>query len=146
MTNSAEELAARAIEASRAGRAEQAAELWRATLAADPNHPQALFAEGRRRVEQGDAKGGVALPVRAEAGDRRDANIPLYLALALRMQGDYRQALEAIDRALAIDPYFFMALLSKGALLEGMLQPRHAARIYRDAIKIAPPAERLPPG
>jgi len=145
MKNSADELAARAMQASRAGRAEEAADLWRATLAADPTHPKALFAEGRRRVEQGDPQGAAALLAQAEARDQRDPDIPLYLALAQRMQGDYRQALQAIDRALAIDPYFFMALLSKGALLEGMAQPRHAARIYRDAVKIAPPPERLPP-
>ncbi len=145
MTNSAEELAARATQAGRAGRAEEAAALWRAALAADPTNPKALFAEGRRRVEQGDVSGGMALLSQAEARDKSNPEIPLYVALAQRMQGDYGHALQAIDRALAIDPYFFMALLSKGALFEGMAQPRQAARIYRDAIKIAPPPERLAP-
>ncbi len=38
-----------------------------------------------------------------------------------------------------------MALLSKGAVLERMGKPRLAAQVYKNAIKIAPPPERLAP-
>ena len=54
------------------------------------------------------------------------------------------RAFQALDRALARDPYF-MALLSKGAVLERMGKPRLAAQVYKNAIKIAPPPERLAP-
>ena len=145
MTTSGDELAARAAQAARAGRTEEAAALWREALAVDPANPRALFFEGRRRVEQGDAASAAQMLARAEAGDKANADIPLYLALAQKMQGNLTGALQTIDRALAIDPYYFMALLSKGSLLESMAQPHQAARIYRDALKIAPAPERLPP-
>jgi aspartate beta-hydroxylase len=74
----------------------------------------------------------------------REAELPLNLSLARRMQGDMAGALAALDQALAIDPYFFMALLSKGVVLEQIGQARAAARVFKDAIKIAPPPDRLP--
>ncbi len=123
----------------------EAEALWSALIAAAPEHPRALFAQGRRRVEQGDASGGLDLLLRAEAGDRSYAEIPFYAALAHRLLNDQIAALAAIDRALAIEPYFFLALLSKGAIYERMGRSKSAALIYRNAVKIAPPPERLPP-
>lgn len=145
MTATGDELAARAAQAARAGRMEEAAALWRQALAVDPNNSQALFHEGRRRVEQGDAATAASLFSRAEIADKSNADIPLYLALAQKMQGDIPGALRTIDRALALDPYSFVALLSKGSLLESMAQPRQAARVYRDAVKIAPPPVAVAP-
>ena len=46
--------------------------------------------------------------------------------------------MRALDETLAVDPYFFLALMSKGAVLERIGTPRQAARVYRDALKIAP--------
>lgn len=145
MTTTGDELAARAAQAARAGRMEEAAALWRQALAIDPANAQALFFEGRRRVEQGDAAAATAFFSRAEIADKTNADIPLYLALAQKMQGDIAGALRTIDRALALDPYSFVALLSKGSLLESMAQPRQAARVYRDAVKIAPPPAAVAP-
>ncbi len=65
-------------------------------------------------------------------------------ALALRMLGDLNGALAALDEALAIEPYDFTALLGKAAMLEQIGQGRAAADVYRNALKIAPPRDRLP--
>jgi aspartyl/asparaginyl beta-hydroxylase (cupin superfamily) len=59
-------------------------------------------------------------------------------ALCRRVLGDFAGALLALDAALAIDPYDFLAHLSKGAVLERMGRPRTAAHVYRDALKLAP--------
>jgi aspartyl/asparaginyl beta-hydroxylase (cupin superfamily) len=75
----------------------------------------------------------------------KEAELPLNLSLARRMQGDLAGALAALDQALAIDPYFFMALLSKGVVLEQAGQSRAAAKTFKDAITIAPQAAQLPP-
>jgi Tfp pilus assembly protein PilF len=61
----------------------------------------------------------------------------------LRLTGDLMGSLRRSDDALALDPYNFMALLSKGFLLEKMGRPKAAAGVYRNALKIAP--EPLPP-
>src|SRR5262245_60486768 len=68
----------------------------------------------------------------------------LHQALALRMLDRLPEALRALDAALAIDPYFFLALMSKGAVLERLGKERLAALVFRDALKIAPNAAELP--
>ena len=140
-----DELVRRAELAERSGARAEAQASWAALVATDPNHPRALFALGRQRVESGDPAGGLVLLSRAEAGDPTHAETPFFAALAHRLLGQYEQALAAIDRALAIDAYFFMALLSKGVLYEKLGRSKSAARTFKNAIKIAPPPERLPP-
>ena len=98
----------------------------------------------------------------AEALARRDAATALALldqvdaagathpaamarAMALRLSGDLAGALTVMDRALAMQPYDFVALLGKGAVLEQVGRSRTAIDVYRNAIKIAPPRDRLPP-
>ena len=66
-------------------------------------------------------------------------------ALAMRMLGDLPGALAAIDDALALQPYDFVALLAKASMLEQVGQTGAAADVYRNALKIAPPRDRLPP-
>ena len=43
------------------------------------------------------------------------------------------------DRALSMQPYDFIALLAKGALLEKLGKPKAAVASYKNALKIAPP-------
>ena len=45
-----------------------------------------------------------------------------------------------MTRALAIDPYFYPALLHKGMLLERLGKRRQAARVFKDVLKIMPDA------
>lgn len=141
----AEQLIARAEAAERSGQAAEAAQLWQSVLAKAPEHPKALVFQGKRLMERGDLASAVTVFQRAEALDPKAPETPMHLAMALRSRGELGAALAAIDRALALDPYFFLALLSKGALLEQMNQPRYAAKVYANAIKIAPSPERLPP-
>jgi aspartyl/asparaginyl beta-hydroxylase (cupin superfamily) len=66
-------------------------------------------------------------------------------AMVCRATGDLAGALAALDDALNIDPYDFVALLSKGALVERTAGERAAAAIYKNALTIAPPADEFPP-
>lgn len=97
------------------------------------------------RLHAGDPVSAAAL---LQDGIRRFPNepdLPLNLSLARRMMRDLPGALDALDDALAIDPYFFMALLSKGVIVEQLGDHRHAARLYANAVKIAPTPDMLPP-
>ncbi|HEX7037183.1 MAG TPA: aspartyl/asparaginyl beta-hydroxylase domain-containing protein [Pseudomonadales bacterium] len=58
--------------------------------------------------------------------------------------GDLTAALRDLDAVLALDPYHFLALLSKGALLEQRGLARRAAAVYKDALTIAPKDDQLP--
>jgi len=141
---SVDDLAKRAELSERIGRLGEAKALWDELISAYPNHPASLFIRGRRFVEQGDPTNALPLLSMAERLDPSRAETPLYGALAHRMAGANEEALLAVDRALSIDPYYFMALLSKGAIQERLGRPRAAARTFANAVKIAPPIERLP--
>jgi aspartyl/asparaginyl beta-hydroxylase (cupin superfamily) len=96
-------------------------------------------------LRRGDARGALTVLVDAEKNYPRNLNLKLNLALVRRTLADFQGALAALDQALAIDPYFFLALLSKGSVLEQMGQARRAAEIYRNALEIAPPPGQTPP-
>lgn len=95
-------------------------------------------------LQAGDAIGALDVLNQAASAYPRDAEVRLQQAAALRTMARLPDALSALDAALAIDPYFFLALLSKGAILERMAQPRLAAKTYRNALNIAPRPEHTP--
>ena len=77
-----------------------------------------------------------------------EASVREALALVLDMSGfevttavDGREAI----RTLAIDPYYYPALLAKGMLLERGGETRKAALVYKDLLKIVPPDSEIPP-
>lgn len=111
----------------------------------DPAAIDALVAEAMVAARRGDASGALALLRKAEAAAPGDPNLKMQQALVYRITGALPQAIAALDQALAIDPYNFLALLSKGAVLEKLSGARAAARVYRHAIEIAPPDDKLPP-
>src|SRR4051794_9317336 len=129
-----------------AGRMEVSARLFSEFLTLSPNHPQALFHLAQVRLGLNETAAAIQLFERAERADATAPAIPLNLAFAYRAQGDTARELAALDRALTIDPYYLPALLAKGRAAERAGKTRHAARIYKDALSIAPPDEQLQPG
>jgi aspartyl/asparaginyl beta-hydroxylase (cupin superfamily) len=106
---------------------------------------QQSIAAALAALQRGDARGALAMLLEAEKSDPKDLGVKLHLALAQRSLGDFPAALRALDTALAIDPYFFLAMLSKGIVLERMGRMKFAAQIYRNALKIAPRPEDAAP-
>jgi len=105
----------------------------------------ALLRDAQGRVRQGDARGALEMLDAARAEHDGSVDLHMNIAIAQRALGDYPAAIVALNAALAIEPYTFMAHLSKGFLLEQMGQERNAAEVYRNALRIAPPEEQLPP-
>jgi aspartyl/asparaginyl beta-hydroxylase (cupin superfamily) len=138
-------LAQAALAAMRAGRMDEAAHTWDQILARAPEHAQALLYRGQIALLRKDVAGATALLERAAEAAPREPAIVLNMAFACRAAGDLAGEAENLERALTLDPYFFPALLAKGAMLERAGHPRSAAQVYRNAIKIAPPEERVPP-
>ena len=95
-------------------------------------------------LKRGATQSALAMLNDLEQQEPADPQIKLDKALALRLQGNLAAALAALDAALAIDPYFFLALLSKGSVLEQMGKRRVAAQVYRNALRIAPRPEYTP--
>ena len=96
-------------------------------------------------LKRGDPVLALKSLAKIEAALGPQIDIKLNVALAHRMMGRYSQALEALDAALQLDPYQFMALLSKASILERMGNRTEAAKIYKHALLLAPPDDQTPP-
>src|SRR5688572_3299224 len=114
------------------------------TVEGSPTVKQSIAA-ALATLQRGDARGALGMLLEAERSDPNDLGVKLHLALAQRTLGDFPAALRALDAALAIDPYSFIALLSKGIVLERMGRTKFAALVYRNALRIAPRPENTAP-
>ncbi|MBN8552455.1 MAG: aspartyl/asparaginyl beta-hydroxylase domain-containing protein [Caulobacterales bacterium] len=104
-----------------------------------------LIEAAERALAARDFATALALLSQSEAMTGATERTAMLRAAALRASGDLGGALGALDDVLAGQPYHFVALLSKGAILEQAGSGTAAVEVYRNAIKIAPPAERVPP-
>jgi len=106
--------------------------------------PDMLKASADRALSAGDPAGAIPLFEQAAAAAPDRLDIWLGLAASRRAVGDSERSLQAIDRALNVDPRCYPALLMKGSLLESLGQPKAAATIYADALSIAPDEGGMP--
>jgi aspartate beta-hydroxylase len=111
---------------------------------ADSRQPD-LSAALQAALQRGDRNGAMSLLREAEAAAPQDKALKMQRAMVCRAIGDLAGALFALDEALALDPYDFVALLSKGALMERTAGERAAAAIYKNALLVAPPPDEMPP-
>ncbi|HEX6741776.1 MAG TPA: aspartyl/asparaginyl beta-hydroxylase domain-containing protein [Sphingomicrobium sp.] len=107
--------------------------------------------EARLLEEQADraaAAGQVAaarsLLEQAVASDGAPIELWIKLSAMRKASGDLKGALEAIDRALALSPLDFSALLSRAVILDGLHDPG-AGEAYGHALAQLPPNEPVPP-
>lgn len=113
-------------------------------VAGDPS-PYQLLADAMAAMRRGDSRSALANVVQAELAAPHDPQVKMQKAMIHRMSGALPAALAALDEALALDPYNFLALLSKGAIVERMSGERVAARVYENALRLAPADDKLPP-
>lgn len=104
------------------------------------------IADAQSMVRSSDGKGALARLETAVAEFPEDLDLRLNLAMVHRLLGDLKASMVSLNSALTIDPYSFMAHLSKGLVLEQMGAERSAADSYRNALKMAPPAGQRPQG
>lgn len=100
--------------------------------------PEALLRDIQQALGRRDGAAAVRLIDEALGQAPGDIDLRLQKAMALRLQGDLEGALAALDAALDLEPYHFVALLSKAAVVERLSGPRKAWQIYRNALKILP--------
>jgi hypothetical protein len=103
-----------------------------------------LLRRAAEAIARRDPAGALQLIDQADALGRTHSGT-LNRALALRLLGDFHGSLAVLDDALAMQPYDFVALLAKAAMLEKIGGERTAADTYKNALKIAPPRKHCPP-
>lgn len=105
-------------------------------------HPDDLAARldlGQRYLERGDAEGAVEQYLEALRIDPRSAEAHAQLGFVLHAAGRPEEGLQAVDRALEIDPRYPLALYYRGLiLLEGLDRPRQAADALEGYLREAP--------
>ncbi len=138
-------LAAAATTAVNQGKWDQAESFWTQVLALEPRHPQALYSLGVHAFKRGQLVQALQYLQAAHASAPSDPAVLLSVSVVLREQGDGEGELRALEASLAADPYFLPALLSKATYLERHGQPKVAAAVYRNALKVAPPEPHWPP-
>jgi aspartyl/asparaginyl beta-hydroxylase (cupin superfamily) len=132
----------RMIQASRAagaaGRAAEADQLLARVAQLAPSHPAVLNELGVRMMQRGAAAPARELFQRATQADPGHPDLWSNLASSLHALNLLPEELEAIERALALEPRHLAALLQKGTLLEQRGDQHNAARTYRNALATVP--------
>ncbi|MEO0437847.1 MAG: aspartyl/asparaginyl beta-hydroxylase domain-containing protein [Pseudomonadota bacterium] len=105
---------------------------------------KAQISAAQTMLRSGDGSGALQLLEQAVQENPNSSDLYMNVAMAHRATGSLPAAVNALNRALAIEPYSFLALLSKGSILEQMNQPKGAAEVYKNALKIAPAAQNAP--
>jgi aspartate beta-hydroxylase len=105
---------------------------------------QALNTLGMRALQNGQYSEARDYLEKAVAADSGNPLLWFHLALTCRAQADAGGEAAALERALAIDPYFYLALLQKGTLLERQGKPRQAAKSYLSFLACLPAPAQQP--
>jgi aspartate beta-hydroxylase len=115
------------------------------TVAGQDTSPEQFLADAVAAMRRGDSRAALACVAQAEQVAPFDPHVKMQKAMIHRVSGALPAALDALDEALSLDPYNFLALLSKGLVVEKLSGERIAAKVYENALKLAPADDRLPP-
>jgi len=110
-----------------------------------PEHPLILNARGMQKLHEGQLQAAKELAERAVARDATNPAFWINLATIQRALTAPEAEMQALERALALEPRHLLALLQKASLLELLERPRAAAKVYRAALQSVAPGTAVPP-
>jgi tetratricopeptide (TPR) repeat protein len=128
----------RAYAAHRDGRLDDAERGYRATLAADPVHVDALHLLGVLRHQQGQHAEAADLVRRAVALRPEDAALQLNLGNALKALGELDGAIERFRNALTLAPAFALAHYNLGNAYAAIGRHEDAMYAFGHAVRLQP--------
>jgi tetratricopeptide (TPR) repeat protein len=138
------DLFARASEAWREGRHEEANRLLETLIAQRPGDVAALNTLAMIALNGGDAARAILYLERAAAAQPGAAPIWFNLFQALDMAGDAERGMASLDRALSADPYYVPAILMKAELLGRLGRAPESLALYRAILAAGPNPDSLP--
>jgi aspartyl/asparaginyl beta-hydroxylase (cupin superfamily)/Tfp pilus assembly protein PilF len=134
-----------ATQALERGQAHDAERFFRQAQAEAPQHPLVLNEQARRLLAAGNPAGAREILEHAVKAAPSVASLWINLAASLRGLGRPEDELAALEKALAIEPRNFRALLQKASVQELAGRSRAAAATYRMALQLIPPGAEPPP-
>jgi aspartate beta-hydroxylase len=114
-------------------------------IARAPQQAVVLNAAGGHMLRAGDARHARELYERAIAVDAASKVLWLNLANACRALSDRNSEARALERALAIEPRYVLALLAKGRLAESLAENKKASFFYEAALDSVASGAPAPP-
>ena len=141
----AAQLVEEARRATAVGSHERAIELLQSALKSEPDNPGILNMLANRLMAARDADSAAELLRRATDLDPNAAALWLNLAAAHRDRGASDDEEQALNRALALEPYLLPALLQKGELYERQDRLSESLRAYSAVLTIAGQVRDIPP-
>ncbi|WP_321954692.1 tetratricopeptide repeat protein [Paraburkholderia bannensis] len=133
-----EQVFVRAFAAHRDGRLEDAERGYRATLAADPVHVDALHMLGVLRHQKGQHAEAADLVRRAVDLRPDDAALQLNLGNALKAMGELDNAIERFRNALTLAPTFALAHYNLGNAYAATGRHEDAMYAFEHAVRLQP--------
>jgi aspartate beta-hydroxylase len=124
---------------------ESALKLVEMALTRAPQHPIVLNAAAGHLLRVGNAARARELYERALRFDASSKVLWVNLAAACRALGDSAGEIESLDKALALDSRYMLALLQKGEVLERLGKTKSAVIIYEGALASATRSSAIPP-
>jgi len=121
-----------------AGRMAESDQILVRLAQAAPNHPSVLNELGVRMLNRGVPDQAQALFERATMANPGHPALWSNLAASYKALGRRAEELDAIDKALQLEPRHISALLQKGAHLEETGNLRPAARVYANLLSFGP--------
>ncbi len=133
-----DQMAAAAERAVQQGNFVEAERLWTGVLQLAPTHPRALYSLGMHAFQRADFKRSRELLEKSRSFE--PGFLPTLNALSVvhNRLGNAEAEIEAIDAALAVEPYFLPGLVAKATWLERNSTPAAAAAMYRNVMRVAP--------
>jgi aspartyl/asparaginyl beta-hydroxylase (cupin superfamily)/Tfp pilus assembly protein PilF len=116
------------------GRVAEAKKSLAEALGAAPANPEVFAAAGVLSLQYGDASAARTLIAQAIALDPRNPRYRVNLATVLRALREPEAEMQTLDEALKLDPYYYVANLQKGSLLELQGRQKPAADAYHHAL------------
>jgi aspartate beta-hydroxylase len=101
---------------------------------------------GERMLLSGNPASARELFEQAVRSDATNASVWINLAAALRGLNSRDEEMQALQRALTLEPNNLRAMLQKASLHELQNDTRQAAYTYRMALRAITPATRVPAG
>jgi aspartate beta-hydroxylase len=126
------------------GRADEAARLVREAELESPQHPLVLNEIGQRMLLSGNPARARELFAQAVRSDAANVSMWINLAAALRGLDRRDEEMQALQRALTLEPNNLRAMLQTASLQELQNDTRSAAYTYRMALRSITPTTRVP--